>query len=652
MRTRAKNALLCMSFIAAIHTAHAQQPGVLRLPWDQWQLHIGDEPSCAQIEAPACTPQQFNHSDLSPANQWRRIEVTLPSELRSTPELGLLVQGEQPVYEVFVNGQSIGGSGSLVTRHGPEYARIILTVPSTLVRQNRIVIAIHGLGVRTSIPVPGFVPTLAPMDQIRTVRDLDLFAYVRASWQHYLCYAAMFGAGFVFFLLFSVNTHLHEYFWIGARLCILAVYRICELSWVVNFFVPAWIVFTADRVFNATSAFVLIQFVFAFLGRPVPKLFRAIQLLGAFSTLSLLLLFPWPSSIYFPLAGFTEGAFVHRSMQLATILGDLSLLLLVPGCFKSKLAEMRWIGTALVFIAFIEANRMLSQNDMPSLPQDFMWGHLDFDLRPLSYVIFAIVMLIAMTFRLRRIQNRNREVEQEMEAARSVQQVLIPDELPTIPGLKIESAYLPAQDVGGDFFQILPIPRGDPAHTEQGQAAFIVLGDVSGKGLKAAMTVSMIVGTLRTSARHCAGPGELLGEVNRSMIGRSDGFATCIALKVEASGRVTVANAGHPNPYLDGKEVETEANLPLGLVAEITYPEVSLELRPDQICTLVTDGVVEATSASTRELFGFGRTERLSAQPAAEIAETARKFGEGAPQADDITVLSIALGPQPVTAVA
>jgi serine phosphatase RsbU (regulator of sigma subunit) len=136
------------------------------------------------------------------------------------------------------------------------------------------------------------------------------------------------------------------------------------------------------------------------------------------------------------------------------------------------------------------------------------------------------------------------------------------------------------------------------------------------------------------------------------MIGRSDGFATCIALKVEASGRVTVANAGHPNPYLDGKEVETEANLPLGLVAEITYPEVSLELRPDQICTLVTDGVVEATSASTRELFGFGRTERLSAQPAAEIAETARKFGEGAPQADDITVLSIALGPQPVTAVA
>jgi serine phosphatase RsbU (regulator of sigma subunit) len=206
--------------------------------------------------------------------------------------------------------------------------------------------------------------------------------------------------------------------------------------------------------------------------------------------------------------------------------------------------------------------------------------------------------------------------------------------------------------VGGDFFQILPIPGVDVAHPERGQAAFIVLGDVSGKGLKAAMTVSMIVGTLRTSARHCAGPGELLGEVNRSMIGRSDGFATCIALKVEASGRVTVANAGHPNLYCGGKEIETESNLPLGLVAKITYPEISLELRHDQICTLVTDGVVESTSAKTRELFGFGRTEAMSTQPAAEIARTARQFGEGAPQADDITVLSIALGQQPVAAIA
>lgn len=635
-------ALTALAFVAA--PAHAQEPALLRLPWNQWQLHVGNEPSCSQIEAPACTAQEFNHSDLTPLNQWRRIEVTLPAELRSAPQLGLLVQGEQPIYEVFVNGQLIGGSGSLQSRQGPEYSRTILDIPPAFSHQGHLVIAIHGLGIRIAIPVPGFVPTLAPIGQIQAVRDLDLFAYLDANWEHYLCYAAMFGAGFIFFLLFSVNTRLHEYFWLGARLCSLAVYRVFELGWVASMGLPVWFTLAADRLLNAISAFLLIQFVFAFLAKPVPKVFRAIQILGFSSAVSLLLLFPWPSSIYFPLAAFVENGFFHRAMQIATILGDLSLLLLVPGCFKTKLTEMRWIAAALIFIAFIESNRMLGQFDLPSLPQDFMWGSLDFDVRPLAYLLFSVVMLIAMTFRLRRIQNRNREVEQEIAAALSVQQILIPDQLPSIPGLLIESAYLPAQEVGGDFFQILPIPNSaDP----EKPSAFIVLGDVSGKGLKAAMTVSLIVGTLRTSARHCSGPAELLDEVNCCMVGRSDGFATCLALMIDPSGKVKVANAGHPNPYLNGAEVQTEANLPLGLAADIHYSEIALQLDANDSFTLVTDGVVEATSASTRELFGFDRTQSISAQPALSIAQTASAFGLGAPQSDDITVLTIARTHEP-----
>lgn len=242
-------------------------------------------------------------------------------------------------------------------------------------------------------------------------------------------------------------------------------------------------------------------------------------------------------------------------------------------------------------------------------------------------------MLIAMTFRLRRIQDRNRKVEQEMAAARSVQQILIPDQLPTIPGLRIESAYLPAKDVGGDFFQILPI--SNTANPES-PSAFIVLGDVSGKGLKAAMTVSLIVGTLRTFARHCTSPAQLLDEVNRALLGRSDGFATRLALMVRSSGKITVANAGHPNPYLDGVEIQTEANLPRGLDGEVRYSEITFLLDPGSFCTLVTDGVVEATSPSG-ELYGFERTQAVSNQPAHAIAEAARQFG----QEDDITVLSV-----------
>lgn len=220
-----------------------------------------------------------------------------------------------------------------------------------------------------------------------------------------------------------------------------------------------------------------------------------------------------------------------------------------------------------------------------------------------------------------------------MAAARSVQQILIPDQLPSIPGLTIESAYLPAQEVGGDFFQILPIHN---AAEPERPSAFIVLGDVSGKGLKAAMTVSLIVGTLRASAGHCAGPAQLLGEVNRSLLGRSDGFVTCLVLMVRSSGKLTVANAGHPNPYLNGVEIQTEANLPLGLDAAVRYSEFTLQLDPDSSCTLVTDGVVEAISPSG-ELYGFERTLAISKQSAKTIAETARRFG----QQDDITVLSM-----------
>jgi len=320
--------------------------------------------------------------------------------------------------------------------------------------------------------------------------------------------------------------------------------------------------------------------------------------------------------------------------------------LLVPVCFSSKLPEMRWIGAAALFFAVEESNRMMSFLGLPSLAQDIYWHGLDIDLRGLSNLLFAIVMLIAMTFRLRRIQDRNREVEQEIAAARSIQQILIPDHLPSVPGLLIESAYLPAQEVGGDFFQILPIPN--PANPEK-PSAFIVLGDVSGKGLKAAMTVSLIVGTLRTYAEFYSSPAELLAGVNRRLHGRGDGFATCLALMVTPSGRVTVANAAHPNPYLNGKEIPTDPNLPLGVTLDVVYSELTLQLEANQSFTLVTDGVVEATSATTRELFGFDRTQAISAQPAGSIAEAARAFGLGAPQSDDITVLTVAriLEPQP-----
>ncbi len=449
-------------------------------------MHIGDNPQCAQVDSTGCAlqPLIFEANSGRP-NQWQRIEFTLPAELQSAPQLGLLVQNDYPVYEVFIEGQPIGGSGSLATRQGPQYSGKIFSFPSSLARQGHLVVAIHSLGIHTGIRMNGFEPAIASLDRIESARNQDTLNYLNASWLHYLCYAAMFGTGLVFLLLFSVNTRLHEYFWLGARLCTLPIFRLGELASVVNLAMPAWLALALYSIFDASGALFSIQFIFSFLGRPVPKTFRAIQILNGLFVVWLLLLLPLPSSAFFPLAKIIENPYLYDAAIAGTLLSALSFLLLVPFCFKSKLPEMRWIGAAALLFAVEESNRMMFRMGLRSLTQDIFWHGVDIELRGLSNLLFAIVMLIAMTFRLRRIQDRNRSVEREMEAARSVQQVLIPDKLPTIPGLKIESAYLPALDVGGDFFQILPIAGEYPSHPEQGQAAFIVLGDVSGKGLRA-----------------------------------------------------------------------------------------------------------------------------------------------------------------------
>ena len=218
--------------------------------------------------------------------------------------------------------------------------------------------------------------------------------------------------------------------------------------------------------------------------------------------------------------------------------------------------------------------------------------------------------------------------ETELEAARAVQQVLIPDEIPSVPGFKIESVYRPAGQVGGDFFQILPMTGG---------GVLVVIGDVSGKGMPAAMTVSLLVGTFRTLAHYTASPGEILAAMNRRMLARSHGgFTTCLVLRADPDGKFTIANAGHISPYLDGKELPLNNGLPLGLDADTTYPESACQLPPSGQLTLITDGVVEARN-KTGTLYGFERTAALSVQPAETIAQTAQEFG----QDDDITVITL-----------
>jgi serine phosphatase RsbU (regulator of sigma subunit) len=111
---------------------------------------------------------------------------------------------------------------------------------------------------------------------------------------------------------------------------------------------------------------------------------------------------------------------------------------------------------------------------------------------------------------------------------------------------------------------------------------------------------------------------------------------------VDHDGLVTIANAGHLAPYLDGTEPLLESGLPLGLSPELDWPETELRLLPGSMLTLVSDGVVEAAN-STGELFGFDRTRDISTKNANEIAEAARAWGQN----DDITVVTVRCTNQP-----
>jgi serine phosphatase RsbU (regulator of sigma subunit) len=245
-----------------------------------------------------------------------------------------------------------------------------------------------------------------------------------------------------------------------------------------------------------------------------------------------------------------------------------------------------------------------------------------------SQFVSALAVGVMLIKRAWDAWNESNRLRGEVAAAREVQQVLVPADVPAIPGFLFESVYKPAGAVGGDFFQVMLADNG---------GSLVVIGDVSGKGMPAAMTVSLLVGTVRTLAHYTQSPGEILAAMNQRMLTRSrGGFTTCLVIHVSPDGSLTGANAGHLAPYLNGRELEIENGLPLGLAPDAAYAESKLLIEPGDQLTLLTDGVIEARSPAG-ELLGFERTRALSVQPAEKVAEAAQAFG----QEDDITVLTL-----------
>ena len=259
------------------------------------------------------------------------------------------------------------------------------------------------------------------------------------------------------------------------------------------------------------------------------------------------------------------------------------------------------------------------------------WQGFSIPLTPLAYLLLSVWMSAEYLERLKRQRAERDRLAAEMDSARAVQASLLSTNTLDQAGYRAEAVYQPALEVGGDFYELIALPDG---------AMLVVAGDVSGKGLQAAMVVALALGALRN--RHSSTPAGLLAEMNGSLVQRrSGGFVTCSVVRLDPDGRVTIASAGNPPPFVTGPhrkavELAVPPGLPLGITLEAVFEEATEQLAPGEQLVLVSDGVVEAENAN-RELFGFDRTREISIKSALEIADVAKAWG----QTDDITVVTV-----------
>ena len=261
----------------------------------------------------------------------------------------------------------------------------------------------------------------------------------------------------------------------------------------------------------------------------------------------------------------------------------------------------------------------------------------------------APAVRVAQLVRQQQQEAKERErIEQELKVARLIQQTLLPKALPDIPGYEVAAYYQPAREVGGDFYDFLTL--------EDGRLGLVV-GDVTDKGVPAALVMATTRTMLRAAAQRLLSPGEVLQRVNDVLVQDipPNMFVTCLyAILDPESGRVVYANAGHDLPYWRragrrGAAEELRARgMPLGLMPGMGYEEKEMVLQKGESVLFYSDGLVEAHDRG-REMFGFPRLQGLVGAHRAGgsslisflLAELARFTGEGWEQEDDITLVTL-----------
>jgi hypothetical protein len=600
--------------------------------------HAGDNPSWAapDLDETGWQPYSTWKIETGPTRVWVRCRADLRSLANvANPAIQVTLYD---AYELYVNGAPIGKTGNLDRGEFDMNGIRSFPVGAGALESSRVTIALrqtHRRPLNNNGSISGLVaqPLEFRIGDWQVLDGLRASAVLSRSVRYFgsaSCYFVIAVLALLLLGLYFYDRSRLEFLLLSIACLSLASLRVNEFATAAELAYPFAVCLLVVFVGNVFLTFAQFLAFFRLGKRRPPAIFWVLVVLISLLYLPNLIdvvfginrpdwLTSFNSAVVRPLS-----LLLHGLVSFAPVVAfwpfsrvPRRMRPLVALCLAWALADIVWFavqGTAL---------------PIPGIPNLFAtWGVPLLEIRAFT-TAGVLAAILGLLFRdQRQVTEERAQFAGEVNAARNVQQYLIPAQLPATPGFTVASEYRPAREVGGDFFQVLP------------QAAdgslLIVIGDVAGKGIEAGMLATLIVGAVRTAASFTSDPARILALLNERLCGR--GLVTCLALRIEQDGSAILVNAGHLPPYLNGKELSVEGALPLGAMQGMEFTVARFKLSAGDSLLLVTDGVVEARGKAG-ELFGFDRIAELlrSGADGAALAGAAQNYG----QEDDITVLTL-----------
>ena len=612
----------------------------------KWRFHPGDNPLWASPTYNDSSWPLLNSSQ-SWAEQgylnlsgyaWYRFTVKVPA---ATPPISILLSPIFTGYQFYENGHLIASCGNthptfLVQQ--PLFATYpVTTTTSTQNQTIHFALRVWHSPLWSQYegggPVDGGESVLGPARMISTIGRFIQMERLNEGVDQYVGAFLSGIIGIIVLTLFLLRSSEREYLWFAIMQLAGCLADILNLSFQARTALPIPISDLLSAILVAVIWISSLHFFSTILNQRRGVWFRLSFLLAALSPFTIPLC--WPGWLSIPVSGLLQALLILPStlwvlalLARRTYRRDTdAVILLAPAALNYGYYIVQSVAVSLDQFHLVIGVPWFLRITFPVYP-----FHLS--LTTLFNILFIVALLIFLIRRFSHARGREEHFNHQIAAARHVQQLLIPESAPDIPGFAIEAVYFPADIVGGDFFQQIPDSDG---------GLVLVVGDVSGKGLPAAMMVSLLVGVIHAETARTSDPAEILTALNERLIAQPhEGFATCLVAHLSSSGEMRLACAGHIPPFRNGVAIEMDGALPIGVVPGAEPSTLSIRLDPGDRLTFISDGVLEAQSP-TGELFGFERTCHCSTMTAPEIAEIALRFG----QEDDITVLTLDFHPHP-----